>query len=55
MRVKTISRTKEDYVKERNGDIDKVYHNYDPKYHPFQQQREVNVSGEWLTHSMCVL
>ena len=41
MKIKTISRDKGDYVKERKGDIDQVYHNIDSKYHPFQQQREV--------------
>lgn len=41
MKIKTISRDKEDYVKEKSGDLDRVYHNLDSRYHPFQQQREV--------------
>lgn len=41
MKVKTISRSKDDYVKQKDGDVDKVHHNLDEKYHPFQQQREV--------------
>ena len=41
MKIKTISRAKEDYVKERDGDVEKIHRNIDPKYHPFQQQREV--------------
>ena len=43
MKVKTISRSKDDYVKQKDGDVDKVHHNLDEKYHPFQQQREVMV------------
>lgn len=43
MKIKTISRAKEDYVKEKDGDVDKIHRNIDPKYHPFQQQREVIV------------
>ena len=45
MKVKTISRSKDDYVKQKNGDVDKVHHNLDEKYHPFQQQREVGAAG----------
>ena len=41
MKIKTISRAKADYVKEKEGDVDKIHHNIDAKYHPFQQQREV--------------
>ena len=41
MKIKTISRDKDDYVKEKTGDIDRVYQNLDARYHPFQQQREV--------------
>ena len=41
MRVKTISRSKDDYLKQKDGDVEKVHHNIDEKYHPFQQQREV--------------
>ncbi|KAK8802209.1 hypothetical protein WA588_005182 [Blastocystis sp. NMH] len=40
MRIKTISRSKDDYIKEKDGDVDKIHHNIDEKYHPFQQQRE---------------
>ena len=28
-------------MKEKEGDVDKIHHNIDAKYHPFQQQREV--------------
>lgn len=41
MKIKTISRAKEDYVKERDGDVEKIHRNIDPRYHPFQQQRDV--------------
>ena len=43
MRIKTISRSKDDYIKEKDGDVDKIHHNIDEKYHPFQQQREVAI------------
>jgi WD repeat and SOF domain-containing protein 1 len=40
MIVKTISRAKEDYTRERKLDINKVFRNVDPKLHPFERQRE---------------
>ena len=55
MRVKTISRSKDDYLKQKEGDIEKVHHNIDEKYHPFQQQREVGIVIWLIIHfSMCV-
>ena len=53
--MKTISRSKDDYVKQKDGDVDKVHHNLDEKYHPFQQQREVFCGISNLMISMSVL
>ncbi|KAJ8656956.1 hypothetical protein O0I10_007290 [Lichtheimia ornata] len=40
MKVKALSRSSNDYVRERSQDIHKVQRNLDPTAHPFQQGRE---------------
>ena len=40
MKIKTISRTQEDYVRQSKLDITKVHHNRDPTLHPFERARE---------------
>mmetsp|Transcript_2548 Transcript_2548/g.4635 ORF Transcript_2548/g.4635 Transcript_2548/m.4635 type:complete len:445 (-) Transcript_2548:154-1488(-) len=40
MKIKTISRTQEDYVRQSKLDITKVHHNRDPTIHPFERARE---------------
>ncbi|ORX56303.1 U3 snoRNP-associated protein Sof1 [Hesseltinella vesiculosa] len=40
MKIKTISRSSADYVRERSQDIHKVQRNLDPTIHPFEQGRE---------------
>ena len=40
MKIKTISRTQEDYVRQSKLDITKVHHNRDPSLHPFERARE---------------
>lgn len=40
MKIKTISRTEEDYTRKSNLDITKVHHNRDPALHPFERARE---------------
>jgi WD repeat and SOF domain-containing protein 1 len=39
MKIKTISRTEEDYVRKSKNDITKVHRNRDPKMHPFERAR----------------
>ncbi|KAK8807127.1 hypothetical protein WA158_003886 [Blastocystis sp. Blastoise] len=40
MKIKVISRSESDYLKERKGDVDKVHHNLNPVHHPFERARE---------------
>ena len=40
MKVKTISRTEEDYCRKSTLDITKVHRNRDPALHPFERARE---------------
>ncbi|KAI8086160.1 WD40-repeat-containing domain protein [Halteromyces radiatus] len=40
MKVKALSRSSADYVRERSQDIHKVQRNLDPTVHPFEQGRE---------------
>ena len=40
MKVKTISRTEEDYCRKSTLDITKVFRNRDPALHPFERARE---------------
>ncbi|CAO3626657.1 unnamed protein product [Cunninghamella blakesleeana] len=40
MKVKALSRTSSDYVRERSQDIHKVQRNLNPTIHPFEQGRE---------------
>ncbi|KAL1930038.1 hypothetical protein VTP01DRAFT_1192 [Rhizomucor pusillus] len=40
MKVKALSRSSSDYVRERSNDIHKVQRNLDPTIHPFEQGRE---------------
>lgn len=40
MKIKTISRTEEDYVRKTTLDITKVHRNRDPILHPFERERE---------------
>eukprot|EP01041_Mallomonas_annulata_P007717 gene7717-15791_t len=40
MKIKTISRTEEDFVRKSKNDITKVHRNRDPKLHPFERARE---------------
>lgn len=40
MKIKTISRTEEDYVRKSKADITKVHRNRDPIVHPFEKARE---------------
>ncbi|KAF7723402.1 rRNA-processing protein sof1 [Apophysomyces ossiformis] len=40
MKVKALSRSSSDYVRERSQDIHKVQRNLDPTVHPFEQGRE---------------
>ena len=41
MKIKVISRSDSSYLKERQGDIDRVDHNLNPILHPFERAREV--------------
>jgi WD repeat and SOF domain-containing protein 1 len=40
MKIKTISRTEEDYLRKTTHDINKVQRNRDPSVHPFEKERE---------------
>ena len=40
MKIKTISRTEEDYTRKSKHDITKVHRNRDPLLHPFERARE---------------
>ena len=40
MKIKTISRTEEDFVRKNKHDITKVQRNRDPNLHPFERARE---------------
>lgn len=40
MKIRTISRTEEDFVRKSNKDITKVHINRDPALHPFEKARE---------------
>jgi DDB1- and CUL4-associated factor 13 len=40
MKIKTISRTEEDYTRKSKHDITKVHRNRDPSLHPFERARE---------------
>lgn len=40
MKIRTISRTEEDFVRKSSLDITKVHRNRDPKLHPFDRARE---------------
>lgn len=40
MKVKVISRSEEDFTKERSQDLKKVHHNYDPNLHQFEKAHE---------------
>ncbi|CAM9249947.1 unnamed protein product [Ectocarpus fasciculatus] len=40
MKIKTISRTEEDYSRKTTMDITKVHRNRDPRLHPFERARE---------------
>lgn len=40
MKIRTISRTEEDYVRKTKLDITKVHRNRDPSLHPFERARE---------------
>lgn len=40
MKVKVISRSEEDYTRERTSDLRKVQRNYDPLLHPFEKAKE---------------
>ena len=40
MKIRTISRTEEDFVRKSNKDITKVHVNRDPAVHPFEKARE---------------
>jgi len=40
MKIKVISRDEEEYTRERNTDLRKVYHNLHPSLHPFEKPRE---------------
>ena len=40
MKIKTISRTEEDFVRKSSLDITKVHRNRDPVLHPFDRARE---------------
>jgi WD repeat and SOF domain-containing protein 1 len=40
MKIRTISRTEEDYLRKSTHDIMKVHRNRDPALHPFEKERE---------------
>lgn len=40
MKIRTISRTEEDYMRKSTNDIVKVHRNRDPALHPFERERE---------------
>jgi WD repeat and SOF domain-containing protein 1 len=40
MKIRTISRTEEDYLRKSTHDITKVHRNRDPTIHPFERERE---------------
>ncbi|KAI9348552.1 WD40-repeat-containing domain protein [Obelidium mucronatum] len=40
MKIKTISRSDDDHVRARSGDIQKLHRNLDPSLHPFEKARE---------------
>ena len=40
MKIKTISRSEEDYTRKTKLDISKIHHNRDPSLHPFEKARE---------------
>ena len=40
MKIKTISRSKQDYTRERVSGVEKLQKNKDPRLHPFEQARE---------------
>ena len=40
MKIKTISRAREDYERDRRTDVDRVERNRNPELHPFEQARE---------------
>lgn len=40
MKVKVISRSEQDFTKERTEDVQKVYRNLDPALHPFEKAHE---------------
>jgi hypothetical protein len=40
MRVKTINRSEEEFVRERSQDLRKVHKNLDPALHPFEKAVE---------------
>ncbi|GLC33361.1 hypothetical protein PLESTB_000341300 [Pleodorina starrii] len=40
MKVKVISRSEEEYTRERTSDLRKVQRNYDPLLHPFEKAKE---------------
>jgi WD repeat and SOF domain-containing protein 1 len=39
-KIKTISRSEEQFTRERPIEISKVFHNLDPNLHPFERARE---------------
>ena len=40
MKVKVLSRNPDDYIRDTKTQLHKVQRNYDPKLHPFEEQRE---------------
>ena len=49
MKIKTISRSEDEYTRERSGDIVKMHRNLDPSIHPLERAREVSAQ---LSHLM---
>jgi WD repeat and SOF domain-containing protein 1 len=41
MKIKTISRSEEEFTRERSGDLMKSHRNLDPTIHPLERAREV--------------
>lgn len=41
MKVKMINRSESDYTKRRAGEAHRVFHNSDPKLHPFEDAKEI--------------
>ena len=51
MKIKTISRAREDYERDRRTDVDRVERNRNPELHPFEQAKlDGSVLQEWPPH-----